>query len=201
MAQSGKPAHFTEKEINFFESAIHVISQDVHSPIAKAICYYQLIKEIKPDFHAQAADDMTAQLQELLQGQQNFESIENLYIDIQIINDFVSSEQRVVLSQYQVIAHLQNLFLDIQNNEGTFGMQANDEGDDHQPDNEENDDNQGNGNAAAGEQQDRNDEDSDEEDSDNDDDDDDSDSDEDDDEEEDDEVPAVAPNDDLDPLQ
>ena len=65
-----------------FESAIHVISQSVNSPIAKANCYFQVIKAIDEEYHALAADDQKAHLEELLQGMQNFESIEDLYIDI-----------------------------------------------------------------------------------------------------------------------
>lgn len=83
--------------------------------MAKSISYYQVMKVLSPNFMNSAADDQKAWLQELLQSMENYQSIENLFIDIQMVFDFVQQDQLYVQSQFQVIVHLQNLFIEIQN--------------------------------------------------------------------------------------
>ena len=68
--------------------------------MAKSICYYQVMKVLKPDYLFSAADDQKAWLQELLQSMENYQSIENLFIDIQMVFDFVQEDQLYKLSQF-----------------------------------------------------------------------------------------------------
>lgn len=119
-----KDPKLTEQQKRTFENAINVISQEVCSPIAKVNCYYQQIKRTVPDFHGMSADDQKEHLQELLHALQNFESIENLYIDIQLINDFISDDQRDILTQFMCIVHIQNLFFEIQSDGLANGLHA-----------------------------------------------------------------------------
>jgi len=119
-----KDPKLTEQQKRTFENAINVISQEVCSPIAKVNCYYQQIKRMVPDFHGMSADDQKEHLQELLHALQNFESIENLYIDIQLINDFISDDQRDILTQFMCIVHIQNLFSEIQSDGLANGLHA-----------------------------------------------------------------------------
>ena len=48
-----------------------------------------------------------------------------------MINDFVSQDQRNVLTQYMVIAHIQDIFIKIQNEGMSFGFQPIDEVDEN----------------------------------------------------------------------
>lgn len=68
--------------------------------MAKSISYYQVMKVLSPNFMNSAADDQKAWLQELLQSMENYQSIENLFIDIQMVFDFVQEDQLYKLSQF-----------------------------------------------------------------------------------------------------
>lgn len=48
-------------------------------------------------------------IKELIYGCRYLETIENLFIDIQIINDFISDSQKDVLGEFQIIRQIETV--------------------------------------------------------------------------------------------
>lgn len=85
--------NITAKHQALFESALLKISREVYSPIAKVIGYNQLIRSIIPNFDFIEGDQIQDCIYELTLNLNDAELVENLFIDIKTIREFVPESQ------------------------------------------------------------------------------------------------------------
>lgn len=76
-----------------FENCINEVGRLVSSPIAKLIIYFQQMRKMIPDFDSTEGEEIQDAMLNLILSLDKFESIENLYIDLRYIQDFLPEGQ------------------------------------------------------------------------------------------------------------
>lgn len=75
------------------EDSINLVSEQVSSPIAKVLAYEQITKMIIKDYEELEGDERQDKMLNLILNIRHNHTIENLFIDIQMIREFIPEEQ------------------------------------------------------------------------------------------------------------
>ena len=75
--------------ICIFQIAVNQIAESISSPMAKLLAYYEQVTLILTEWNELEAEDRIELIQEMLLGFRDYTALENLYIDLKMIENFV----------------------------------------------------------------------------------------------------------------
>lgn len=76
-----------------FEQAINIIATQVSSPIAKIVAFMQQIRRMVPNFDFVEGEEIQDAMLNLILGLKETNTIENLYLDMRFVQDFIPENQ------------------------------------------------------------------------------------------------------------